>query len=184
MDIDRLILYPGAGAKLCQMIAGEYDDPQVTEPEDVAVFQGPDGPYLLAPAMLTGAGIQSANAELQGVSYWSVALTLKAGEEGIDKFNELALLCYQGGAQSGRAQDAEDRNECLSGQLGIVLDGYVESAPHVESPRFHRDEIIISGSFTERDARDLALLLRYGALPVEFEDPKVSSLVGGQQTDG
>ena len=174
--INSLIQYPGAGPKLCQMIAGEYDDPQETEPEDIAVFQGPSGPYLLSPTKLTGAGIDSARAELQGIATWVVALSMKSGEEGIDKFNELALLCYRGGAEVGRADDAEDRAECQSGQLGIVLDGNVESAPTVESPQFERDEINISGSFSERGARELALVLRYGSLPVEFDDPRDSGL--------
>ena len=176
MLINSLVRYPGAGPKLCQMIAGEYDDPQETEPEDVAVFQGPSGPYLLAPTKLTGAGIQSAEAQLQGIATWVVALSMKPGAEGIDKFNELALLCYRAGENTGRADDAEDRQECQSGQLGIVLDGNVESAPTVESPQFERDEINISGAFTDREARELALVLRYGALPVEFDDPRDSGL--------
>ena len=160
--IDRLVQYPGAGAKLCQMIADEYDDPQETAPEDVVVLEGPNGPYLLAPARLTEAGIQSAKAQLQGINTWTVALTLKPGEAGIDTFNELALLCYRGGAEVGRADDAANRHECLSGQLAIVLNGYVESAPTVESPQFERDEINISGSFTQREAEELAQTLNAG----------------------
>ena len=37
--------------------------------------------------------------------------------------------------------------------------------------------ITIQGSFSEREARDLALVLRYGALPLEFDDPAESGLV-------
>ena len=161
-DISGLVQYPRAGAKLCQMIASETDDPKEIKPEDVVVLNGPDGPYLLAPARLTEAGVQSARAELSGLATWTVALIMKSGEEGIDKFNELALVCYRGGEIAGRANDAEDRDECLSGRLAIVLNGYVESAPKVESPAFSRDEINISGSFTEREARELALALNAG----------------------
>jgi preprotein translocase subunit SecD len=49
-------------------------------------------------------------------------------------------------------------------QLGIVLDGKVISAPVIREPILGGSGII-SGSFTTEEARDLALLLRAGALP-------------------
>ena len=61
--------------------------------------------------------------------------------------------------------------------MAIVLDGNVESAPTVNAPEFLRDQITITGGFSEREARDLALVLRYGALPIEFDDPAESGLV-------
>lgn len=168
--INSLFEYDGAGVRLCDLLDGEIDDPREVGSDEIAVFAGRDGIYLLAPTELTGAAIQSSSADLVGIATWIVSLTLKEGEEGIDKFNSLAGACFNREAR------------CPTQQLAIVLDGYVESAPAVQpgeeffSP-FARDQIQISGGFTEREARDLNLVLRYGSLPVEFDDPAESGLV-------
>ena len=52
-------------------------------------------------------------------------------------------------------------------QLAIVLDGRIESAPVVETP-ITGGEGIIQGRFSVREAADLALVLRSGALPVSM----------------
>nr|MSZ94036.1 SecD/SecF family protein translocase subunit [Actinomycetota bacterium] len=70
---------------------------------------------------------------------------------------------------------------CPTGQLAIVLDGRVLSAPSINSQSFKADQIEISGSFNERTAKDLATALKYGALPVEFEQQQaqvVSATLG------
>jgi preprotein translocase subunit SecD len=60
-------------------------------------------------------------------------------------------------------------------QLAIVLDKRVESAPNV-------NEAIpggtgqITGNFSEQEARDLALVLQTGALPVELEQSQVETV--------
>jgi preprotein translocase subunit SecD len=43
----------------------------------------------------------------------------------------------------------------------------VESAPTVQEPTFS-GTVSITGQFTEREARDLALVLKFGALPIEL----------------
>ena len=50
------------------------------------------------------------------------------------------------------------------------------SAPEIQQPSFARDEIQISGDFTESEAKDLALVLRYGSLPVELEPQTVQTV--------
>jgi preprotein translocase subunit SecD len=52
--------------------------------------------------------------------------------------------------------------------VAIVLDGVVQSAPLI-NPGITGREVQISGSFTQGEANDLALVLRYGALPVQFD---------------
>jgi len=52
-------------------------------------------------------------------------------------------------------------------QLAIVLDGRIQSAPVIENP-ITGGEGVIQGSFTPREANDLALVLRSGALPVSM----------------
>ena len=171
------------------LATGAASDPQTATPSDTVIFcdigdgppepEDPDTPvlanlvprYLLGPAEvgpgtpLTGAAIQTASATFRGVAEWHVSLTMKAGEEGIDRFNALASRCYSGDPT------------CPTQQMAIVLDGNVESAPTVNAPEFLRDQITITGGFSEREARDLALVLRYGALPIEFDDPAESGLV-------
>ena len=50
-------------------------------------------------------------------------------------------------------------------QLAIILDSVVKSAPSIRN-RIPNGEGQISGSFTDQQARDLAIVLRAGALPV------------------
>jgi len=52
--------------------------------------------------------------------------------------------------------------------LYIVLDKEVVSAPNVKMP-ITDGNAVIEGSFTAKEAQDLAVLLRSGALPVTFE---------------
>jgi preprotein translocase subunit SecD len=130
-------------------------------------LQGKDGEgvYQLGPTLATGTIVSSARAEIpQG--QWLVSLTMKGGADGIDRFNEIAAQCYQ----------ASDPTVCPTGQLAIVLDSVVQSAPNIDAPSFARDEITISGSFSEGEAKDLALVLRYGALPVELERQSVQTV--------
>ena len=115
--------------------------------------------YLLGRTLLTGAALEDADSTTPDGFTWLVNPTFKSGADGIDLFNEAAQACN---FQSAR---------CPGGQLAAVLDGVVESAPNVNAPFFSRDEIQISGDFTESDASDLALVLRFGALPLEFGDP-------------
>jgi preprotein translocase subunit SecD len=89
---------------------------------------------------------------------------MRGGANGIDKFNEIASQCY------GRSQT------CPSGQLAIVLDSVVQSAPNIQEPSYTRDQIQISGSFDETDAKNLALVLRYGSLPIELERQSVQTV--------
>jgi preprotein translocase subunit SecD len=92
---------------------------------------------------------------------------MRGGADGIDKFNEIASLCYQG---------APDPQVCPTGSLAVVLDSIVQSAPSITEPSYTADQITISGDFTESEAKDLALVLRYGSLPVELERQTVQTV--------
>ena len=121
---------------------------------------------------LTGQILSGANARLQGVGTWVVAVEAKGSR--IDDFNKMAADCYNGAP------------DCPTRQLAIVLDGRVVSAPSINAPSFQADRIQISGSFTESEAKDLALVLRYGALPVELvpqQTQSVSATIGKDALD-
>ena len=113
--------------------------------------------YSVGPVGLTGSALDTARANLGQSGQWVVAPVFKDGADGIGKFNGAAGQCYSKAAT------------CPSGQLAIVLDGQVLSAPSINAASFKADQIEISGSFNERTAKDLATALKYGALPVAFE---------------
>lgn len=119
--------------------------------------------YQLGPTAATGEIVADAQAELSPTGQWSVRLEIKGGEA-IDSFNAIAAQCNAGQAT------------CPTRQLAIVLDSLVVSAPSISQPSYQRDEIQISGSFTEREAKDLALVLRYGSLPVNLEPQTVRTV--------
>ena len=85
---------------------------------------------------------------------WGVSLGIRGGD--LPLFNQTAALCFQADPS------------CPTRQLAIVLDEQVQSAPTINEPTFDDTGLVISGSFREREARDLALVLRFGALPVEL----------------
>jgi preprotein translocase subunit SecD len=110
--------------------------------------------YQLGPTTATGSIIESADAQLDGSGQWVVAIVLTP--DGVEQFNELAAQCF------GMTET------CPTGQVAIVLDSAVRSAPTIQQPSFERDQIQVSGLFTEDDAKALALVLRYGSLPTSL----------------
>ena len=117
--------------------------------------------YRLGPAELTGRAVRTARAQApQGLSGdWEVIVDFTG--EGSDQWSEL----------TGRY---------VQRQIAIVLDGVVQSAPTVQE-QITGGTARITGQFTEREAKDLALVLRFGALPVELvpqEVRKVSATLG------
>ncbi len=132
------------------------------EPAESA--EGAEPPlYRLGSAGAVGADIDDAQATFdQTASEWSVLLSFTG--EGIDRFNQLAEACFNG------------QPTCARGAVAIVLDGTVVSAPTVQNASFVANEVTITGNFTEEEAKDLALVLRYGALPVQLEQESVSTV--------
>lgn len=139
-------------------------------PEAAVTLPNTDGTaiYQLGPMPegATGRIVEDAQATLGDNGQWEVKLTLKGGANGIDIFNALAAKCYQG----------LDQQTCPTGKVAITLDSVVQSAPAIQEPSFSRDQIQISGAFSERETKDLALVLRYGSLPVELERETVQTV--------
>ena len=121
--------------------------------------------YNLGPSQATGEIVSDASAVLDpNTGEWSVSLEMKGGADGIDQFNAIAAQCNP------------PSETCPTGQLAIVLDSVVQSAPTIQTPSFAKDEIQISGSFSESEAKDLALALNYGKLPVNLEPQTVRTV--------
>jgi preprotein translocase subunit SecD len=89
---------------------------------------------------------------------------LRNARQVLDEFNQPAVsftLTNDGAARFGKVT-----GDNVGRQLAIILDNRVQSAPVIES-RIDR-EGRITGSFTQQEANDLALVLRSGALPASL----------------
>jgi preprotein translocase subunit SecD len=90
---------------------------------------------------------------------------LRGARPSVDENNQPAVgftLKSDAGRRFGEATQAN-----IGRQLAIVLDGRVESAPTIESRI--STEGRITGSFTQQEAQDLALILRSGALTARMD---------------
>lgn len=120
--------------------------------------------YLLGPAEATGEVFSNDSTAQIDRGAWVVVAQLRDGAEGEDKWNALAGKCYAGGA------------DCPTKAIAIILDGVVISAPVVQEPSFTGGSVQISGNFTQDEAADLAKILQFGAVPVDFEAPTVQTV--------
>jgi len=120
--------------------------------------------YLLGPAEASGEVFSNDSKAEVSNGAWVVVAKLKSGAAGEDQWNALAGKCYAGGA------------ECPTKQIAIILDGEVISAPVVQAPSFDNGSVQISGSFTEKEANELARVLQFGAVPVQFDIPTVQTV--------
>ncbi len=158
---DPLAVDPATGGLTDAACATTLSSDQLNPTGDALLPQCKDkrlvATYKVGPVGLTGSALDTARANLGQSGQWVVAPVFKDNADGIGKFNGAAGQCYAKSAT------------CPSGQLAIVLDGQVLSAPSINAASFKADQIEISGSFDERSAKDLATALKYGALPVEFE---------------
>lgn len=141
-------LVPGA-----EIPTTKPEDDLPEEPVVLVTREGAQGlRYELGPAELTGRAVRSAKANFQGE--WTVQVKLNG--EGAKQFDALAAKYF------GR-------------QVAIALDGVVQSAPSINAREF-KGTAVISGQFRESEAKDLALVLRYGALPVQLEELTVQAV--------
>ena len=67
-----------------------------------------------------------------------------------------------------------DKVQDFTRKLGIILDGYLYSAPSIQSAIYQRGEI--SGSFTDQEVEDLVDVLNAGSLPTALKENPISKL--------
>jgi len=152
------------GSKILE--GGKIDDP---EQYLISCQKDKSEKFVLAPAALSGGDIQSAKASLPtgGAGGWQVDLTMTTA--GAKKFADVTKNLYTQKAPANR--------------FGIVLDGVVMSAPSVNEAILG-GSAVISGSFTAEEAKGLAQVLKYGALPVALnvdEVQQISPTLGNDQ---
>jgi preprotein translocase subunit SecD len=141
---------------------------------------------LLAPASVDGTEIKSASAGLPqnsigGGNDWQVDLSFKS--KGTSQFGKLTARIVKLPQPPSPCSPPAGCNAAA-----IVLDRVVESAPFInpqDSPNgIQGGQATISGNFTQKTANDLANVLKYGALPIEFQQQdvvSVSATLGGDQ---
>jgi preprotein translocase subunit SecD len=113
-----------------------------------------NGCWALGPALLTGKSVKTARSSYQtdsSGSGWGVDVTFKND----DFVNKVAT-------------------PNVGQQVAIELDGVVQSAPVINQGITGRT-VRISGNFSQGEAKDLALVLKYGALPVQFDNNQTTS---------
>lgn len=158
--------------------------------DDVVVYPSADpdddSVYELEPANgLTGTIVEDAEAVPVGANQWSVSIDMN--EQGADQWQDFTdeLACLR------------DEGERIKSQVAIVLDGKVESAAGMQDPASSPQGGVecgkgIAGGETsidvgnEREAKDLALVLTTGALPITLEQQevrKVSPTLGRESLD-
>jgi preprotein translocase subunit SecD len=125
--------------------------------------------FLLSPAQIEGTQITSASATApgsnQGQVQWQVSLQLDSA--GSDTQRKLSSAM------------AGDQSKLFA----IVLDGKVISTPYYQGV-IPNGVSTISGNFTESSAKSLATSLKYGALPITFDQNKTTNQVIGPSLAG
>lgn len=119
--------------------------------------------YQLGPAEVTGEAVDTARATFE-TGEWSVLVEFT--DTGSGEWDAMAA-------------------RYVGQQVAIVLDGVVQSAPVIQEAQFG-GSASITGNFGQGEAKDLALVLRFGALPVELEQisvQEVSATFGSDQLD-
>ncbi len=132
-----------------------------TEAPDIAVVscdRAGTAKYILAPAQVLGSMISKASAAIdqQGAAGWYVMVSFNG--EGTSKFGALTT------SVTGLAAPQN--------QVAIVLDGLVVSAPRINEA-INGGSAQITGSFSQEEASNLANVLKYGALPLAFDQGEV-----------
>jgi preprotein translocase subunit SecD len=149
--------------------------------QPVDVVDDPDRPLvtcdqngakmLLSEAIIEGTDLSEAASRPPTAQSVEWGVTLQFDREGTDAFATISQALVN-----------------TQKQFAVVLDGQVISAPTMNS-LISDGRAEITGQFTEAEARSLATSLKYGALPISFEnDPPVElvgpSLAGNQLSAG
>lgn len=134
--------------------------PMTDDPDAPLVTCDEDGvAYLLSPAMIEGTELSDASAAIpQGEIGYVVQLSFDGG--GTNTFADISRSLF--GTEK---------------QFAIVLDGEVLSAPTMNGVIVDGNAQI-SGDFNEETAGSLATSLKFGALPIAFEDDPLTQVVG------
>jgi len=128
--------------------------------------------YVLDKAVFEGTDVTSVNTGLQqNTTQWVVNLTLN--DKATKAFGTLTTNQYN----NYFAGASTNQNDAVLDSTAVVLDGNVQSAPQTQQP-ITAGQVQISGpqpnGFSQAEATNLANILKYGALPLTFQQQTVN----------
>ncbi|MGX5657481.1 protein translocase subunit SecD [Geodermatophilus nigrescens] len=158
LDPDRpAVTQEEAAAQFATLTCSTEDTrSEVARPDDFVAACSEDGTtkYLLGPTIIEGTEIADASAGTQQTTgEWVV------------------LLDFNG---EGRSTWAEYTAANVGSNVAFTLDGRVVSAPTIQGAI--NGQTTITGQFDQASAEELANQLRYGALPLTFEQATAQSI--------
>jgi len=119
--------------------------------------------YILGPVDMNGSDVSTAasgpHSTQAGTTDGTYEVRLTLTGSGGAKF----------AATTARLYNLSKANAAPRDQFAMVLDGVVISAPGVRDGAITGGTAVISGSFTQKSAQDLANQLKFGALPMTLE---------------
>ena len=134
----------------CVDIAEHQTDPgEDVLPEDDLGMDADAICYLVGPAGADGNDIATAEATSDGSEQWLVSVTV--AEPSRDRLNAMFNACNAGGPTCPGPTGP--------GQVAIVVNGTVLSAPSVYAEDLANDSFTITGDFTKTEAEQLAQVL-------------------------
>jgi SecD/SecF fusion protein len=142
----------------------QSDEEEQEEEDDVLVLPDEDDQRIrLEKARLTGDAVGDAQAivDTQVGAQWQVSISFRG--DGGDRWAELTgeAACEPSGSPQRRVAIVLDREVLSSPQVDEGIECDVGIPPGGDT--------VITGDFTQKEAKDLALLIRAGALPVPVE---------------
>jgi preprotein translocase subunit SecD len=148
---------------------------QLENPKAQVVVCGKDDgqKYILGPAKVFGTQVTKAEAvsDPQQFGQWKVVLD----------FNNAGTKAF------GDLTTAASKQQGARNQIAIELDHLVVSAPGIQQGPILGGTAEITGNFKQTEAQDLANVLKYGALPLEFKKNAIQSVsptLGRDQLNG
>jgi preprotein translocase subunit SecD len=127
--------------------------------------------YVLDKAPVTGGMLNNINAQLDNqTNQWVVTFNLNG--QGTKAFGDLTTQMFNKYTNQGTPTS-------VLGLFGIVLDGKVVSAPGIQNPITGGSGQITGGGqsgFTQKQATQLANVLKYGHLPLSFTKQSVNAV--------
>lgn len=132
--------------------------------------------FLLSYAVVEGTSLESASAGIpQTQAAWVVNLDLKGTDGDVRPTEDFAQVSRDLFNSTG--QFTAYPSNITKGQFAIALDGKVISNAGFNGI-ISNGQAEISGGFTEESANALANSLKYGALPIKFEDRPAVEQIG------
>ncbi|MGW3891113.1 protein translocase subunit SecD [Micromonospora chokoriensis] len=125
--------------------------------------------YLLDQAKVLGTDVDDADAVLDQTNAWVVSLDFTGDGQG--KWTALTREAFN---NEGQACDATALGQDGKCRVAVVLDNEIVSSPEIQGVLTGNSQI--TGNFNQKDASALAGQLRYGALPVTFEQQEAQNV--------